>query len=232
MTTAIAQDAPPVVQTILEQMPEAAALVTLVRACDGAADPVTEVGPIANHLLGRTAAERPDYHDHPSGVPEWPDALTRHACSMGWDEPIRPHHDGLNPPSELLHVVPGLGECAVSRPPRQDPGTAAAVEAAILSGDPDEAMPVLDGRVACLMRLADRARAASGGKLDPETVEAVQTLAACLLGSTRWNVIHGWETGHEWPVPWRFGAAAVRAHIFLCQDEIGRIVTRRMVEDR
>lgn len=67
--------APPgTAEQICSKMPEAQALVTIAQATDGAADPVFEVGPVANHLVGITCADRPDYHPHPGDLPSYPDA--------------------------------------------------------------------------------------------------------------------------------------------------------------
>ena len=61
-TLLVGVQAPPgTAETILAALPDAQALVTLVRATDGAACPVYEVGPVANHLVGITAAVRPDF---------------------------------------------------------------------------------------------------------------------------------------------------------------------------
>jgi hypothetical protein len=204
----------------------------LVRATGGAACGVHEVSPVANHLVGRISAFRPA--DHPSPPP----ALARSQSTA--DALI---HDSTGIAGELkctcstlpnknLHVVPGISEGAIVRPARHDHASQIEVDKAIRSGDVETALAVLDPRLDALKMLADRARAASGGTLDPDVREAVEVLARTLVGSTRWNVVSGYEEGFPWPVPWRFGAAAITAHCFLLYDEIALRIMRRLVDGK
>lgn len=104
------------------------------------------------------------------------------------------------------------------------------VQAAIFSGDPDTALPVLEGRLASLMSLCDRARAAAGGELGQSVKDAISTIARSLLGNTRWSIPSGWERSHPWPMSWRYGYAAVRAHTFLMEPRVAEVITNRMLE--
>jgi hypothetical protein len=192
---------------------------------------VFEVGPIANHLCGKTCAVRPDYHPNgQSDVPGYPDALIRHACDMAEDEPLRPRYPDLRPPSDLLYVVPGISEGAVSRPPRSDKDSQLAVQDAIYSGSPEQALPVLEGRLASLMALCDRARVAGGGTLDESVQDAIRTIAKSLVGQQRWGLPAGWEKSYPWPVQWRYGYAAIRAHTFLMYPEVETRVLKRLLD--
>jgi hypothetical protein len=211
---------------------EEQALKRLVRATGGAACAVHEVSPVANHLVGRVSALRPA--DHPSPPP----ALARSQTTA--DALI---HDStgiageikctcVTLPNPSLFVVPGVSEGAIARPARHDDASQVEVDKAIRSGDVEMALPVLDPRLDALKLLADRARAESGGTLDPDVREAVEVLARTLVGSTRWNVVSGWEEGFAWPVPWRFGSAAITGHCFLLYDEIATRIMRRLLDGK
>jgi hypothetical protein len=231
-TLLVGVQAPPgTAETIVSLLPEAASLVTLVRATEGAACAVYEVGPVANHLVGITSAVRPDYHPNgQSDVPNHPDALIRYICQISDAESLSPRYPDLRPPSDLLYVIPGISDGAVSRPPRNDMSTQILVQDAIRSGDPDKALPILEGRLASLMSLCDRARASGGGTIDSIVDNAVRTLAKSLVGPGRWQIPAGWERSHHWPVSWRYGYAAIRAHTFLLYPEIEEVVLTRLLE--
>jgi hypothetical protein len=215
------------VERILKALPEAVALDTLVRACDGAADAYGEVSPLSNHLCGKVAADRPSYHPHPGDVPPWPDALTRFVCDLENGEPIRRNPD-LPLPTPLCIQVPGISDGCIARPPPNSYDDQIAVQESIYSGDPNT-VGVLDGRLACLMVLADRARAAGGGKLSTSVQDAIRLLSKSLLGNTRWSIPSGWERSHPWPPHYRFGFSACRAHTFLMNPEVEARVIERLL---
>jgi len=209
-------------------MTETDALRVLVAATEDASCAVHEVGPLANHLVGPVRALRHDWHPDPVARGRTsPQSVDRLIAEATGRDTIRCTCTTV--PNRLLYVIPGISEGAVARPVPNDDDSQAAVHRAIMSGDPDYALPLLEPRLDALKMLSDRARTAAGGTLAPAVQQAVETLTGTLTGRTRWQVVQGWEQGWTWPVSWRFGAAAVRAHTFLLRDEIAHRITRRLV---
>lgn len=212
------------------------AFVRLVQATEGAACPVHVAGPLAHHLVGPISALRPDWHPRQNvdrsqygGV-----AAVERLVARAFDLPSGAAWacgcpEGFQR-SPLVYVVPALGELAIARPPQD----VAAVDAAVLSGDPDEALGAMDARVDSLLILSDLARAVAGGDLPAGIADDVRTLAASLVGRERWDVLRGYEKNvvWDWPISWRFGPAALRASQFLAYPEVGDVIVRRMVEGR
>lgn len=207
-------------------------------APNSTACPVFEVGPIANHLTGLTAAVRPDFVDETSPDQQVPlkadvDDLIREVCGMDRHDLI--HDYGCGSPSLLLVTLPQVSEGAVNRPQQSHIEAARKVDEAIRSGDPDKALPELDGRVAALVAVCDRARFMTGGELSDEVREAVEVLVASLIGPSRWSVLAGWQKALEacrWPWSWGWSPAATRVDNFLRDEQVAAVILRRMLKDR
>lgn len=211
--------------TTTHTMTEEDALKVLARAAGEYACPMHEVGPVANHLVGPLAANRPDYGNQPPALARSQstvDRLIRDATGRDQIECLC-----VIPISNRLYVLPAVSEGAIVRPPRNDVASQREVDDAIESGDVDYALPILEPRLDALKTLADRARADGGGVMDPDVRVAVETIARTLTGSGRWAVIPGYEHGYDFPVSWRFGAAGIRASQFMADDDVAhRILTR------
>ena len=231
---------------LTEALPEAGALVTLGQATDGTACPRDEIGPIAHHIVGPTAAIRPSWHvSHRGLVPVdrhrlWKshertlaatETLVRAASGLPVESPIRCACPPDTPrPSPLVTTTEWTGQCAVARPPT-DGGE---VERIIWGGDP-ETVGELDGRLGALMTLADRARAVAGGELDGYARGAVEVLVRCLAGRRRWAIPPGWDglaVPWRWPIEWQYGHTGTRAHVFLLNDELAPVILARLVDGR
>jgi hypothetical protein len=211
-------------------------LRVLSMASDRTVCPVFELGPLANHLVGPVSAIRPlvedgPRHPEPGTRKADVDSLVKDACGLNpmHSAPIFDH--GEPPSSPFLAVVPTVSDAAFARCQRGSDEDQFAVEAAIQSGDVDAALPVLDARLNCLLVIADRIRFMTGAPLDSAARHAVDSLAATLLGSSRFDVRSGYERAAQaWPISWRWSVAADRADGFLRIDNVAWVIRQRLLE--
>lgn len=215
---------------------EREALVALVAATDHTADPIWHVAPVAAHLDGICASERPDhvYEASPDKVTRRKaaaDDLVRRACGLAIADAIYDY--GSTSPSPHLYVMLQACDGAICRPQWAHAEAAIRVEDAILNKNGiDASIAELDGRVAALTAICDQVRFMRGG-LDSTLRDAAAMIGQSLLGTTRWNVQGGWAAAMylcRWPYTWDWSATASRADGFLREPEVAAVVMHRVLE--
>jgi hypothetical protein len=224
----------PDVEALLAAVPEIAALDRLcITAWDAGAKvcPVWELGPLTAHFVGRLAAEpwvflggSLAYDDLPGTAEQRHRAqqirrtdealltLVRHLAGVDYDQPVQARVPAASACSPLLATGFEPIPVALARPTYER--YRVQVDRAAADFQPARDGKFLDGRLACLLRVAgmipDDQR--------PAAATDFEAVAATLCGPKRWDVAGGWDGG-QYPLNWSWkhqSAALWAASILKC----------------